>query len=120
MTSPWPARRGPDGILVPKISSVEDLETIADRLTDISADASIRVWAMIETRAAPVLHAEELAAASRDFRAAAGRVSYSARNDLSRETGIRMRPGRAGDDPDDHALHSRHPPARPRDSRRSL
>src|ERR1700726_4551735 len=45
----------PDGILVPKVSSVEDLKTIGDRLAD--ADPSIRVWAMIETARA-VLHAE--------------------------------------------------------------
>src|ERR1700709_1717400 len=37
----------PDGILVPKISSVADLTAIADRLDDINADFSIRVWAMI-------------------------------------------------------------------------
>src|SRR5437899_4189332 len=55
-------RAKPDGILVPKISSVEDLAAIADRLADIGADRSIRVWAMIETARA-VLHAEELGAA---------------------------------------------------------
>src|ERR1700741_958834 len=33
----------PDGILVPKISSVADLNAIADRLSDINADTSIRV-----------------------------------------------------------------------------
>src|ERR1700710_696322 len=52
----------PDGILVPKISSVEDLKLIADRLGAVNADLSIKVWAMIETARA-VLHAEELAAA---------------------------------------------------------
>ena len=39
----------PDGILVPKVSSAQDLTTIADRLSDINADASIRVWAMAAT-----------------------------------------------------------------------
>src|SRR5438876_3339940 len=39
----------PDGILVPKISSVADLTAIANRLSDINANISIRVWAMIET-----------------------------------------------------------------------
>src|SRR5438445_4805091 len=38
----------PDGILVPKISSVADLTAIANRLSDINANISIRVWAMIE------------------------------------------------------------------------
>ena len=37
----------PHGILVPKISSVADLNAIANRLNDINADTSIRVWAMI-------------------------------------------------------------------------
>src|SRR5713226_4783503 len=55
----------PDGILVPKISSVEDLTGIANRLSDINANISIRVWAMIETSRA-VLDADKLAAASRD------------------------------------------------------
>ena len=83
----------PDGILVPKISSVADLSAIADRLDAIGADPSIRVWAMIETARA-VLHAEELAAASRDQRTRLAGFVFGP-NDLSRETRIRMRPGRA-------------------------
>ena len=54
----------PDGILVPKISSVADLNAIANRLSDINAPTSIRVWAMIETARA-VLDADKLAAASK-------------------------------------------------------
>src|SRR5258708_4697115 len=83
----------PDGILVPKISSVEDLSAIADRLSDINADFSIRVWAMIETSRA-VLHAEELAAASRDSEMRLAGFVFGP-NDISRETRIRMLPGRA-------------------------
>jgi len=83
----------PDGILVPKISSVADLSAIADRLDAIGADPSIRVWAMIETARA-VLHAEELAAASRDQRTRLAGFVFGP-NDLSRETRIRMLPGRA-------------------------
>lgn len=83
----------PDGILVPKVSSVEDLRIIAARLDALSADPAIAVWAMIETARA-VLHAEELAAASRDVnRRLAGFVFGP--NDISRETRIRMQPGRA-------------------------
>src|ERR1043165_2867265 len=55
----------PDGILVPKISSVADLTAIADRLSDINADQSIRVWAMIETARA-ILDVDKIAAAPRD------------------------------------------------------
>ncbi|MDP1882196.1 MAG: CoA ester lyase, partial [Bradyrhizobium sp.] len=98
LDSPWwiddlamAGKARPDGILVPKISSVEDLNTIADRLSDINADMSIRVWAMIETARA-VLHAEELAACWREMRLA-GFVFGP--NDISRETRIRMLPGRA-------------------------
>ena len=59
------AKAGPHAILVPKVSSVADLTTIATSLREANADPSVRVWAMIETARA-VLHAEELAAASRD------------------------------------------------------
>ena len=81
----------PDGILVPKVSSVDDLRAIGDRLAD--ADSSIRVWAMIETARA-VLHADELAAASRDPKTRLAGFVFGP-NDISRETRIRMRPGRA-------------------------
>jgi citrate lyase subunit beta/citryl-CoA lyase len=83
----------PDGILVPKISSVKDLSAIADRLSDINADFSIRVWAMIETSRA-VLDADKLAAASRDSEMRLAGFVFGP-NDISRETRIRMQPGRA-------------------------
>jgi citrate lyase subunit beta/citryl-CoA lyase len=83
----------PDGILVPKISSVQDLSAIADRLSDVGADMSIRVWAMIETARA-VLHAEELAASSRDSEMRLAGFVFGP-NDIARETRIRMQPGRA-------------------------
>src|SRR3954470_22692162 len=86
------AKARPDGILVPKISSVQDLSAIADRLSDVGADMSIRVWAMIETARA-VLHAEELAASSRDSEMRLAGFVFGP-NDISRETRIRMQPGR--------------------------
>ncbi len=50
LDSPWwiddvtmAGKARPDGILVPKISSVKDLTTIADRLGDMNADSSIRM-----------------------------------------------------------------------------
>jgi citrate lyase subunit beta/citryl-CoA lyase len=82
----------PDGILVPKISSVEDLKAIADRLSALNADPSIQVWAMIETARA-VLHAEELAAVARDPKMRLAGFVFGP-NDISRETRIRMQPGR--------------------------
>ena len=54
LDTPWFAddvamagRARPDGILVPKVSTVEDLKAIDDHLAAINADASIKVWAMI-------------------------------------------------------------------------
>ena len=87
------AKARPDGILVPKISSVADLTAIANRLSDINADISIRVWAMIETARA-VLDADKLAAASRDPKTRLAGFVFGP-NDISRETRIRMLPGRA-------------------------
>ena len=83
----------PDGILVPKVSTVEDLKAIGDRLADIGADPSIKVWAMIETARA-VLDADKLAAASRDPETRLAGFVFGP-NDISRETRIRMQPGRA-------------------------
>jgi citrate lyase subunit beta/citryl-CoA lyase len=100
LDSPWwiddlnmAAKARPDGILVPKVSSVGDLSAIADRLSDINADIAIRVWIMIET-ARGVLHAEELAAQSHDSEMRLAGFVFGP-NDISRETGIRMLPGRA-------------------------
>src|SRR6201747_1990103 len=99
LDSPWwiddvtmAGKARPDGILVPKISSVEDLSAVADRLSDVGANMSIRVWAMIET-ARGVLHAEELAASSRDSEMRLAGFVFGP-NDISRETRIRMQPGR--------------------------
>ncbi|UFX45512.1 CoA ester lyase [Bradyrhizobium sp. 41S5] len=83
----------PDGILVPKISTVDDLNAVADRLSDINAPASIRVWAMIETARA-VLDADKLAAASKGPEVRLAGFVFGP-NDIARETRIRMKPGRA-------------------------
>jgi citrate lyase subunit beta/citryl-CoA lyase len=83
----------PDGILVPKVSSVEDLKAIGDRLSAINADPSIKVWAMIETARA-VLDADRLAGASRDPKTRLAGFVFGP-NDIARETRIRMMPGRA-------------------------
>jgi citrate lyase subunit beta/citryl-CoA lyase len=100
LDSPWWAddvamagRAKPDGILVPKVSSVADLAKIGDRLQAIGADPSIKVWAMIET-ARGVLDADELAAASRDPKTRLAGFVFGP-NDISRETRIKMQPGRA-------------------------
>ena len=100
LDSPWwiddltmAGKARPDGILVPKISSIADLAAIANRLSDINADQSIRVWAMIETARA-VLDVDKIAAASRDSETRLAGFVFGP-NDISRETRIRMKPGRA-------------------------
>ncbi|MBR0935033.1 CoA ester lyase [Bradyrhizobium jicamae] len=98
LDSPWwvddiamAGKAQPDGILVPKISTVGDLDAVAGRLG--TADASIRVWAMIETARA-VLDADRLAAASQDPKTRLAGFVFGP-NDIARETRIRMKPGRA-------------------------
>ena len=87
------AKARPDGILVPKVSSIADIATIEGGLREAKADPSMRLWAMIETARA-VLHAEELAATSRDVAPRLAGFVFGP-NDISRETRIRMQPGRA-------------------------
>src|SRR6202021_3170491 len=73
----------PDGILVPKVSSVGDLKAIGGRLAAIHADPSIQVGAMIETARA-VLDADKLAAASRDPKTRLAGFVFGP-NDIARE-----------------------------------
>lgn len=87
------AKASPDGILVPKVSSVEDLDAIRRRLAELGAAPTVKVWAMIETARA-VLHAEELAAAGRNPTSRLSGFVFGP-NDISRETRIKMLPGRA-------------------------
>jgi citrate lyase subunit beta/citryl-CoA lyase len=98
--SPWwqddiamAAKAAPDGILVPKVSSPEDVHAIAAKLASLKADPAIRVWAMIETPIG-VLRAQEIAAQARDMKT---RLSgfIMGPNDIARETRMRMLPGRA-------------------------
>jgi citrate lyase subunit beta / citryl-CoA lyase len=87
------AKARPDGILVPKVSSVDDLAAISGRLNQLGAPASVRVWAMIETAFA-ILRVEALSAEAR--RAEVRLAGYvMGPNDIARETRIRMVEGRA-------------------------
>jgi citrate lyase subunit beta/citryl-CoA lyase len=83
----------PDAILVPKISTPDQLEMIGQRLLDTHADLHIRVWAMIETPFA-IFNARELAAVAKDSET---RLSgfVMGTNDLAKETGARLVAGRA-------------------------
>jgi citrate lyase subunit beta/citryl-CoA lyase len=87
------AKATPDGILVPKISTVDNLAAIGALLAEVGADPSIKVWAMIETARA-VLDADKLAACTRDAKTRLAGFVFGP-NDIARETRIRMLPGRA-------------------------
>jgi len=87
------AAAGPDAVLVPKVTTGEQLERIGERLLSLHADRRIRAWAMIETPVA-ILNIREIAAAALDSETRlAGFVVGT--NDLAKETGARIVPGRA-------------------------
>jgi citrate lyase subunit beta / citryl-CoA lyase len=83
----------PDALLVPKVSSPDHLEHVADRLVDMSADHRIRVWAMVETPLA-ILNAQAIAAVAKDVETRLS-VFVMGTNDLAKETRARIVPGRA-------------------------
>ena len=83
----------PDAILVPKVSTVEQLDFIGCRLLDMRADLKIRVWAMIETPAA-IFNINALAAEAHESEARLGGFVMGT-NDLAKETRARLVPGRA-------------------------
>jgi citrate lyase subunit beta/citryl-CoA lyase len=87
------AKAKPDAVLVPKVSSPQNLEDVADRLVDISADHKIRIWAMMETPLA-MLNAREIAAAAKDVETRLAAFVMGT-NDLAKETRARITPGRA-------------------------
>jgi citrate lyase subunit beta/citryl-CoA lyase len=83
----------PDGFLLPKVSSPDHLEHIADRLVDVGASHSIRVWAMMETPLA-ILNAGAIAAAAKDVETTRLAALVMGTNDLAKETRTRIVPGR--------------------------
>jgi citrate lyase subunit beta/citryl-CoA lyase len=83
----------PDAVLVPKISTPDQIEMIGQRLFDMHADLHVRVWAMIETPAA-IFNIRAIAAEAEDSESRlAGFVIGT--NDLAKETRARLVPGRA-------------------------
>jgi citrate lyase subunit beta / citryl-CoA lyase len=87
------AKARPDAVLVPKVSSPNHLEDVAERLVDISADQKIRVWAMMETPLA-MLSARDIAAAASDVETRLAAFVMGT-NDLAKETRAKITPGRA-------------------------
>jgi citrate lyase subunit beta/citryl-CoA lyase len=87
------AAAGPDAILIPKISTEDQLQLIAQRLLSMHTAHKVRIWAMIETPAA-IFNVREIAASAKDAETRlAGFVLGT--NDLAKETRARIVPGRA-------------------------
>jgi citrate lyase subunit beta / citryl-CoA lyase len=87
------ARAAPDAILVPKISTPQQLEGIGQRLLDMHAARRTQIWAMIETPIA-LFNILALAAEARDSEARLAAFVMGT-NDLAKETRARIVPGRA-------------------------
>ena len=83
----------PDAIIVPKISTPQQVELLGQRLLDKHAGSKIHLWIMIETALA-IFNAPQLAAMSRDSETRLTGIIMGT-NDLAKETRARIVPGRA-------------------------
>jgi citrate lyase subunit beta / citryl-CoA lyase len=87
------AHAAPDAILVPKISTPDQLDAIGQRLFDLKAPLRTRVWAMIET---PLALFNILALAAEAHDSETRLVAFVlGTNDLAKDTRARIVPGRA-------------------------
>lgn len=100
MDTPWwaddlyaVAAAAPDAIVVPKISTPEQVEAIGQRFLDMRTDLRTRLWVMIETPLA-VLNASAIAACSKDSETRLDGFVMGV-NDLAMETRVRPAAGRA-------------------------
>ncbi len=87
------ARAAPDAILVPKISTPQQIELIGQRLLDMRANLRTHLWAMIETPMA-LFNILALAAEAQDLESRLTAFVMGT-NDLAKETRSRIVPGRA-------------------------
>ncbi|MFL6795986.1 MAG: HpcH/HpaI aldolase/citrate lyase family protein [Xanthobacteraceae bacterium] len=87
------AQAAPDAILVPKISTPQQLEAIGQRLLDMHANRHTKIWAMIETPLA-VFNILALAEEANDSESRLAAFVIGT-NDLAKETRARIVPGRA-------------------------
>ena len=83
------AAAGPDAIVVPKVGSADEVRGLVAAMEAAGAPEHTRLWAMVETPVA-VLHAEEIARASDRLA-----CLVLGTNDLYKELGATLRPGRA-------------------------
>ncbi len=100
LSTPWgkddlhaAASAVPDAILLPKVSNPEDVHAAAEILRSLNAPPTLRLWAMIETPHA-LFRLEPIAALHRDPAARLDAFVLGT-NDLAKETGARLVPGRA-------------------------
>jgi citrate lyase subunit beta / citryl-CoA lyase len=100
LDSPWhvdditaAARAAPDAILVPKMSTPQQIESIGQRLFDLQTNHRTRVWAMIETPLA-IFNILALAAEADDSESRLAAFVMGT-NDLAKDTRARIVPGRA-------------------------
>jgi citrate lyase subunit beta/citryl-CoA lyase len=100
LDTPWTAddltaaaAAAPDGIVIPKVSSPDQLELIAARLLGMHTDHKVRVWAMIETPTA-IFNVRSIATAARDAETRLAGFILGL-NDVAKETRTRQVPGRA-------------------------
>jgi citrate lyase subunit beta/citryl-CoA lyase len=100
LNTPWgqddlaaAAHAAPDAVLLPKVSSPDDILEAGKRLRALGAPETVRVWAMIETPLA-ILQAQAIAAVAQDE---ASRLAcfVMGTNDLAKDTRARLNPGRA-------------------------
>jgi len=87
------AHAAPDAILVPKITTPQQLEAIGQRLLDMHANLRVKIWAMIETPVA-VFNILALAAEADDSESRLSAFVMGT-NDLAKDTRARIVPGRA-------------------------
>jgi citrate lyase subunit beta/citryl-CoA lyase len=80
---------GPDAVVVPKVNSAGEVASLVAAMEAAGAPSHTRLWAMVETPVA-VLHAEEIARASRRLT-----CLVLGTNDLYKELGAEFVPGRA-------------------------
>lgn len=79
---------GPDGIVVPKVGSADEVRELVAAMEAAGAPERTRLWAMVETPQA-MLHCEEIAAASERLA-----VLVMGTNDLAKELHAEHVPGR--------------------------
>lgn len=86
------AKAGPDGVLVPKVSTPEDVLQAARALADAGAPEKTKLWIMLETPLA-MLNLDAILRTASD-KASRLAVAVMGTNDIAKDTRARLTPGR--------------------------